>query len=290
MNRRSFARLLTLAGATSLIRASAYPTAPVGSLPRFSCMLWALERQSTFDQAVEAVAAAGYQGIELVGEPAKWSASETQRVMARMRSLNLVFDAMSGVKAGFAVPAQSNLFLAQLGDLMRNAKQLNCPQIILLSGDRVDGLDPTQQTRTAAENLKRASDMAAKEAIELVIEPIDRLENPRMFLTSVTDAFELVRSIHPPNLKVLYDFYHEQRGFGNLIEKLETNIDWVGLVHVADVPGRHEPGTGEIDYPTIYRRLAELRYSRYIAMEFYPTRPASLTLRAARTEALTAFQ
>ena len=57
-------------------------------------------------------------------------------------------------------------------------------------------------------------------------------------------------------MKVLYDLYHEQRGQGNLIEKLEKNIDEVGLVHVADVPGRHEPGTGEMNYINIYRRLA----------------------------------
>ena len=70
-----------------------------------------------------------------------------------------------------------------------------------------------------------------------MIEPIDLLENPTIYLASVTDGFEIARAVNSPHVKVLYDFYHEQRSFGNLIEKLEQNIDWVGLVHVADVPG-----------------------------------------------------
>jgi hydroxypyruvate isomerase len=81
---------------------------------------------------------------------------------------------------------------------------------------------------------------------------------------------------------VLYDIYHEQRSYGNLIEKLERNIDLVGLIHIADVPGRHEPGTGEIDYANIYRKLAELGYNKFMAMEYYPTQDPTESLRASR--------
>ncbi len=84
---------------------------------------------------------------------------------------------------------------------------------------------------------------------------------------------------------MLYDIYHEQREFGNLIAKFETNIDQVGLIHIADVPGRHEPGTGEINYLNIYRKLAQLNYKGMIAMEFYPTGDIVETLRRAREQA-----
>jgi len=90
-------------------------------------------------------------------------------------------------------------------------------------------------------------------------------------------------------VKVLYDFYHEQRGGGNLIEKLEANIDWVGLVHIADVPGRNEPGTGEIDYTNIYRSLGKLNYNRVIGMEYTPTTDPVASLRKARVDAQKAF-
>jgi hydroxypyruvate isomerase len=122
-----------------------------------------------------------------------------------------------------------------------------------------------------------------------VIEPIDRLEQPTIYLDGVTEAFEIVRAVGSPNMRVLYDLYHEQRSQGNLIEKLEKNIDYVGLIHVADVPGRHEPGTGEMNYNNIYRKLAQLHYTGTIAMEFYSTGDVVATLRTAREQALRSF-
>ena len=113
-----------------------------------------------------------------------------------------------------------------------------------------------------------------------------REENPKYFLTLSAEGFEIVRSVGNPHVKFLYDFFHEQIADGNLIAKLEKNIDLVGLVHVADVPGRHDPGTGEIYYPNIFRKLGELGYSRYVAMEFMPKGEPIAALRAAREMAL----
>jgi hydroxypyruvate isomerase len=285
MNRREFGKMGAGAAlALAWMRAGAQGAGDANRV-RFSFMLWALETQAPFDRCVEWVAEAGYQGVELVGEFQKWSPAECTAVMARMRGLGLVFDAMSGVKAGFAVPEQTEAFRTQFAEQVKAAKELECPKIILLSGKRVDGLGNGVQRQTSIENLKWAADQAAKERIDIVIEPIDLLENPSIYLASVTDGFEIVRAVNSPQLKVLYDFYHEQRSFGNLIEKLEKNIDWVGLVHVADVPGRHEPGTGEIDYGSIYRTLAKLNYGHWIAMEYYPTEEPVASLKKSRIDA-----
>jgi hydroxypyruvate isomerase len=245
-------------------------------------MLWTLAKQLPFNRCLEIVSEAGYQGVELVGEFKTWSTEERTRILARMRALKLVVDAMSGVKAGFAVPAQTEEFRAQFLEHLHFAKQLDCRKVILLSGNRVEGLAREAQRQTSVENLTWASERAAHEQISIVIEPIDLLENPRIFLAGVTDAFAIARTVNSPNLKVLYDLYHEQRSFGNLIEKFENNADLVGLVHVADVPGRHEPGTGEIDYSMIYRKLAALGYSHWIAMEYYPTGDPMASLKNAR--------
>ena len=271
--------------AQGLLRGSAWAAGPAPEF-QFSVMLWTLEKQMPLDRALEVVAAAGYQGVELVGEFEKWSPIDTRLMMRKMKALGLVFDAMSGVKAGFADPSESAAFFTQLDNQIRWAKVLGCSKIILLSGKKVEGAQAGSQRTTAIENLKRAADMVSKVNIDIVIEPIDPLENPTIYLTSVTEGFEIVRAVNSPRVKVLYDFYHEQRAFGNLIEKLEQNIDWVGLVHVADVPGRHEPGTGEIDYASVYRKLAELKYKGFVAMEFYPTADPESTLRKARLEAL----
>jgi hydroxypyruvate isomerase len=120
----------------------------------------------------------------------------------------------------------------------------------------------------------------------VLLENIDPEENPKYFLTSVARGFEIVKAVGHPQIQFLYDFFHEQISEGNLIEKLQKNIEHVGLVHVADVPGRHEPGTGEINYPNIFRKLAELKYDRMVAMEFLPTGDAIAQLRAAGNSAM----
>jgi hydroxypyruvate isomerase len=285
MNRREFSQLIAGAMLGEAVASAGIRSAPATKGVRFSFMLWALTKQASFDRCVEIVAAAGYQGIELVGEFQKWSPEETQRILARVHSLGMVFDAMSGVHAGFAVPADSALFLAQFKEHLQSAVTLECPQVILLSGRRVESLQPSEQRQASIDNLKRASDLAAAHQIEIVIEPIDPLENPTIFLQTVTDGFDIAHEVNRPNVKVLYDIYHEQRAFGNLIEKLEKNIDQVGLIHIADVPGRHEPGTGEIDYENIYRKLAELHYDRFIAMEYYPTEDPVTSLKKSRLAA-----
>jgi hydroxypyruvate isomerase len=289
MKRREFGKL---AAAAMLASRWSYTTAQStrsSPRPRFSVMLWALERQTSFDACLEQVAEAGYQGVELVGEFRSWSPSRRANIMARMRTLGMVFDAMSGVNAGFAVPAEIEAFRTQCIEQMRAAKELECSTIILLSGSKIDGLAAGKQRQASIDALKWAAEEAAKQQLRIVIEPIDLLENPTISMASVIDAFDIARSVNMPNLRVLYDFYHEQRSFGNLLEKLEKNIDLVGLVHIAGVPGRHEPDTGEVNFQAIYGKLAELRYEHWIAMEYYPTAEPVSSLRRSRMDALRAF-
>ncbi len=290
MNRRRFVQLAAGAIIAQPLLTDALHAAANATAFRFSVMLWTLEKQFPFERCVEIAAEAGYNGVQLVGEFQKWTTEDTQRIMNRIHSLELVVDSMSGVRAGFSAASDTENFLSQLKEQLEAAKRLACPQIILLSGKRVPEVSPAAQTQTSVENLKRAADLAANDRIEIVIEPIDALENPTIFLQTVTEAFEIVGQVGRPNVKVLYDFYHEQRGFGNLIEKLVNHIDQVGLVHIADVPGRREPGTGEINYATIYRKLADLRYDRFIAMEYYPTGNAVDSLKNARIEVTQSIQ
>jgi len=259
----------------------------------FSVMLWTLEKKAPktpdtvpFDHCMEMVHEAGYQGIELTHEFWKWSPEDIRRIMAKMRSLGMVFDALDGGKKDLADPNATDAILAQVNKAIPVMKDLECPQMILTSGKDIEGLSPEAERAAIVENLKRASDLVAKHDIQIALEPIDRLEKRNAYLNSVADGFEIVKAVGSPNLKVLYDFYHEQRAAGNLLQKLEDNIDLVGLVHIADVPGRHQPGTGEIDYANIYRKLAELNYKKFIAMEFFPTEDPVATLKKSRLDAL----
>jgi hydroxypyruvate isomerase len=252
---------------------------------QFSVMIWTLNKLGTFDENLERVAQAGYHHVELVGEFKKWSEDDYRRILARMEALKISVDATSGVGPGFADPSGGDAFLSALKDLIPAAQRLHCKQIILLSGKRIDGAPAGSQRTASIEALKRAADVLSSANLVAVIEPIDRIENPTIYLDGVTEAFEIAKAVGSPNVRVLYDVYHEQREFGNLIEKFDAHIDQVGLIHIADVPGRHEPGTGEINYLNIYRKLSQLGYKGTIAMEFYPTGDIVETLRRARDQA-----
>ena len=170
---------------------------------------------------------------------------------------------------------------------------LGCPAMIVLSGNVVPGIAAEQQHQAAVETLRRAAGWVAGRQIDgqpvrLLLECIDPEENPNYFLTSAVEAIEIVRAVNHPQVQFLYDIFHEQVAEGNLIEKLESHIDVIGLIHVADVPGRHQPGTGEINYSNIFRRLAQLNYRRKVAMEFLPTGDAVTALREAKALALSA--
>lgn len=292
LSRRSFGRVMGAALAARVIVPGGLigQTSGVGETgPQFSVMMWALKKWGSFEENLERVAQAGYSHVEMVGEFLRWSEEDWRRILARMQALKITVDATSGIKAGFADPAGGDAFVAELKGFIPMVKRLGCGQIILLSGKRIDGAAPGEQHRASIEALKRAADILSAAGVMGVIEPIDRLENPTIYLDGVSEAFEIVRAVGSSKVKVLYDLYHEQRGMGNLIEKLEKNIDEVGLIHVADVPGRHEPGTGEMNYGNVYGRLAELHYRGVIAMEFYPTGDVVETLRRAREEVLRAW-
>jgi hydroxypyruvate isomerase len=170
-------------------------------------------------------------------------------------------------------------------------ERLGIPALILLSGNVVPGTPRSVQHERCIDSLKAAAKLVQGKQINgqpvrLLLENIDPEENPNYYLTSVAEGFEIVRAVDHPQVQFLYDFFHEQISEGNLIEKLEKNIQYTGLVHIADVPGRHAPGTGEINYGNIYRKLVQLKFSHMVAMEFIPQGDAVTELRTAREQPL----
>jgi hydroxypyruvate isomerase len=285
MNRREFARTAVAALGAAAIPSALSSAQPSGSnsLPfNLSVMLWTVYKDLPFEQRLEKAAEAGYQAVELVKEFENWTDADFRRGNSKKRSLGITFDATAGVWTGTADPRARDKFVGDLKNFLPIAEKLECSAIIVLSGNRVEGLSHDAHHEACIEALKRGADLAAKQKATLLLENIDQEENPKYYLTSVAEGFEIVRKVNHPNVKFLYDFYHEQIAEGNLIEKLEKNIDLVGLVHIADVPGRHEPGTGEINYANIFRKLAQLKYDHYAAMEFEPAGDPVAALRSAR--------
>jgi hydroxypyruvate isomerase len=289
MNRREFSRRAL--GATLGISA-AFPVFALGrqkeSTPAsdspfpLSVMLWTVFRDRPFEERLEKIAEAGYRHMELVGEFRDWTPDDFAKTNRKKRDLEITFDATAGVGHGVGNPGERDAFLRDIESMLVTAERLECPAIIVLSGNRAPELSHDAQHQSCVEGLKRAAELAEKKNVTLLLENIDPEENPHYFLTSVAEGFEIIGEVNHPRVKFLYDFYHEQISEGNLIEKLEKNIDKVGVVHIADVPGRHEPGTGEINYANIFKKLAALSFRGYAAMEFLATGDPVESLRAAR--------
>ena len=296
MNRRNFSRRLAGAalGAAALGGralpgfASPLPEGEAPGVPfKLSVMLWTVFTKLPFEQRLEKVAEAGYKNVELVGEYRPWSADDFSKAIAKKREMGITFDVTAGLAHGVGDPSAREGLLADVRNELPIMEKLGCPAVIIMSGNVVPGMPRERQHESCIEGLKRAAALVegktiAGQPVRLLLENIDPEENSKYYLQSVAEGFKVIQSVSHPQVQFLYDFFHEQISEGNLIEKLEKNIDHVGLVHIADVPGRHEPGTGEINYANIFRKLAQLKYDRYAAMEFLPTSDPVGKLRAAR--------
>jgi hydroxypyruvate isomerase len=300
MDRRTFSRNLAEAALASaaLTRgpklAGADQSANEGrpAVPfKLSVMLWTVFKNLPFEQRLEKVAQAGYKNVELVGEYQHWSEADFKRANSKRNELGITFDVTAGLKHGAGNPNEQEALLADVRRELPIMEKIDCPAVIIMSGNVVPGMPRKTQHQSCIEGLKRAAQLVEGKKINgqpvrLLLENIDPEENPKYYLTSVAEGFEIIRAVDHPQVQLLYDFFHEQIAEGNLIEKLEKNIQYTGLVHIADVPGRHEPGTGEINYVNIYRKLAELKYDRIVAMEFIPLGDAVAELTHAREVAL----
>lgn len=295
MNRRSFSKQLGAAalGGATLSKSLALHTTGDSSAPpyKLSVMLWTVFKNLPFEQRLEKVVEAGYNNVELIGEYKKWSSEEWTRALAKSKELGITFDVTAGLRHGVANPNDRQGLLADVRNELPIMQRLNCPAVIIMSGNVVPGMPRETQHQSCIDGLKQAAALVEGkqingEPVRLLLENIDPEENPKYYLTSVAEGFELIRAVNHAQVRLLYDFFHEQIAEGNLIEKLEKNIEYTGLVHIADVPGRHIPGTGEINYDNIYRKLAELNYKHTVAMEFLPIHDGVEELRRAKEQAL----
>ena len=143
----------------------------------------------------------------------------------------------------------------------------------------------------AVEGLREAAPLLEQAGMTAVVEVLNTYVNHAgYFLYYVRDAAEMIDRVGSPNVKILFDIYHVQIMEGNLISQIRSNIDRVGHFHIGDVPGRHEPGTGEINYRNVFKAIYDLgdRYQGYAALEYSPLAPLEENLKAMRE--LTTFR
>jgi len=260
--------------------------------PRLSIRVEPLFPGLSLAQQLEKVAAAGYPGYEF----GDWRASDPKQIVPLQRRLGLECVCLVGNKGvnpvgmGLVDPRERDGFLAEIAASAEAAERFETKAMVVLSGFRVPGMSREAMHASMVEGLKRAHDIVAKRGITMFVEVINTLAkieplNPkgdnhsRYFLDRTPEAFDMVREVGSPYFRILYDLYHVQIMEGNLIETIRANVAAIGHIHVADVPGRHEPGTGEIHFPNVFRAIRDSGYKGYIGMEYIPSRDAMQTLR-----------
>ena len=144
-------------------------------------------------------------------------------------------------------------------------KQLNC-----LAGKAPPGIPEAGVRQTLVKNLRYASAELAKHGLRLLVEPINTQDIPGFYLNRTAQAVSILDEVGAGNLYILYDVYHAQRMEGELAATLQKHLPRIGHVQIADNPGRNEPGTGEINYPFLFRHLDRIGYDGWIGCEYKP--------------------
>jgi hydroxypyruvate isomerase len=167
-------------------------------------------------------------------------------------------------------PDRVDEFRAGVGRAITYARALGVPKINCLVGIAPAGVPVGLARQTLVDNLRFAAAQLQAVGIALLIEPINTYDIPGFFVSTTAQALALMDEVGSDNLYVQYDLYHMQRMEGELAGTLQRHLSRIGHVQIADNPGRHEPGTGEINYPFVFAHLERIGYDGWVGCEYKP--------------------
>ncbi len=234
-----------------------------------------------FEQRIPLVKQAGYNAFEFWG----WSAKDLDTVRAAQLENGL---AVAGImcEPGFSLVRRSGAEEHVQGviDSAQAARALDCSTLIVTTGNVVADESYEITRRRVLRKLRAMAAAAADHDVTLVLEPLNpRVDHAGYWLTTMAQAMDLIADVDSPNLKILYDIYHQQVTEGNIIAHLRQYAPWIGHIHVAGAPGRGELVGGDLDYRAIFKAIAEVGYTGYVGLEFRPTRGDEAALAEARS-------
>jgi hydroxypyruvate isomerase len=248
-------------------------------MPRFSANLSMLFTEHDFLDRFDAAARAGFSGVEYVS-PYEHPAEVVAERLARNGLIQALFNMPAGDWAGGergigCLPDRVEEFRASVDTAISYARTLGCERVNCLAGLAPAGVDRKVLEDVFVENLRYAAPRFADAGIKLVIEAINtKVDIPGFFLNGSKQAFDIIDRVGSDNLYLQYDIYHMQVMEGDLARTIEANLDRIQHIQIADHPGRHEPGTGEINYPFLYDHLDRIGYDGWVGAEY---RPAATT-------------
>ena len=158
-------------------------------------------------------------------------------------------------------------FLSEIEESVEVAKRVNATWMTVVPGFVDLRLDMGYQTANVVESLRRASEILEPHGLVMVLEPLNPLNHPGLFLTKIPQAFQVCRAVDSPACKILNDLYHQQITEGNLIPNIDMAWDETGYFQIGDNPGRKEPTTGEINYKNVFKHIHSKGFTGILGME-----------------------
>lgn len=187
-------------------------------------------------------------------------------------------DFASGDRGLASDPSRTPQFRESAELAMQYAQILHPEKMNCLAGKVIPGVPRQAQVDALAANLRFAAEVAESQSVRLVMEPLNPFDAPGYLITTPDEGFAVVERVNHPNLKLQYDIYHAQRTQGNITSTLFARMPLIGHIQIADSPDRHEPGTGEINYPFVFRAMDEAGYDGWVSLEYKPLTDSASSL------------
>jgi hydroxypyruvate isomerase len=253
-------------------------------MPQLSvCIEMIFRPIENFPDRIAATKQAGYNAFEFWS----WLNKDMNGILEAKEKSGLECAAF-GVGGGTLLdPANHQKYADTLSEAAEWAKKLRCNALIVTTGNTLPDVPREKQWDDLRRGLEGVAKAAEAGGVVAVLEPLNSKVNHKgYFLDHVPDGLRLVEEIDKRSLRLLYDMYHGQIMDGDVISTLEQHIDKIGHFHVADVPGRHEPGTGELNYANIFQRIDATGYKGFVGLEYHPSADHAASL--AQVKALAA--
>jgi len=244
-------------------------------MPKLAANLTMLFGEVDFLDRFKAAADAGFRGVEFLFP----YAYDAQALKQRLRDHKLVqvlhnlpAGNWAGGERGIAcLPGREEEFKAGVAQAIAYANALECDRVNCLAGILPQTVQPSAARATLVANLQYAAPLLKAAGIKLLIEPINTRDVPGFFLSGTGQAIEIIEAVGSDNLWLQYDIYHMQIMEPPVAATIERELPRIAHLQLADVPGRHEPGTGEMDYPSLLSLIDRLGYTGWIGCEYVPT-------------------
>jgi hydroxypyruvate isomerase len=238
------------------------------------------------EEKIARIANAGFEYVEFWG----WRDKNIPAILQACQQHRVKIVNFSGHRAGSLIAEESHdLLLQDLADAVMTAQQLHCSTLMLLtdalnedgsvseSFDQIPARKKYENTVTGLQKVLAAT----PDDINLVLEPLNtKIDHPGYYLTDMETASSLVQTVGDSRLKVLCDLYHLGVMGSDLEHTISNFLPDIGHFHIADFPGRHEPGTGSANWTSLLRLIQQNGYTGYVGFEYFPQRDSTESLKA----------